>query len=408
MHDTFLRLGRFSTLAWFILVQLEVGSQSAAELHTAIEQEHDLLLEPGTLYTTLARLEQRGWIEPLETVEHTYHFYRLTAAGEDILRHTRDKMYGRRDHIGVAPHSLLFKEQASMLRIVVKLLRLYPPAWRERYEQEMIALLEMHEITFFTLCDLLLGAFDARLDPQYRSARSLFPTERTDWFRFATSVAFCSFPVLVFFYFVCIVDSVDGPWDTLRNKDVLVSLAYSAANFSVSFAWLAIFLAGVLNACINTRRADSRASSTLRFLPLASLLFPPVPLLFHFLVPIHALDNIEFIVIMLCFFAGPFIVALAVSKRRLSERMLRLFLLLGTLTTLGVVAYVASLLACQLATSSRWPGGNWSLQLGLGFVLMSLPVFLAAWALVRGLLALFTKGPTSGAQPLPPQPMRQA
>lgn len=404
MQHTFLHLGRFSTLAWFILVQLEAGPQHVAGLYTAIKQ--DLLLEPGTLYGALARLERQGWIEPLETAEHTYHSYRLTAAGEEALQRTRDKMYGRRDHIG--PHSRFYKEQAHMLRIVIRLLRLYPPAWRERYEQEMIALLEMHEITLFTLLDLLLGAFDARLDPQYRSARALFPTERADWFRFATSVAFCSFPVLIFFYFICILDSVDGPWDTLRNTDVLVSVAYKSAAFSVGVAWLAILLAAVLNACIDTRRADSRASKRLRFLPLASLLFPPVPLLFHFFVPIHALDTIEFILVMLCFLAGPFIVALAVGKRRLSERMLRLFLLLGSLTTLGVAGYVAGLLVCQLATSLLWPGGNWSLQLAIGFVLMALPVLAAAWALVRGLLALFTKGPTKGSQTLPPQSLRQA
>jgi hypothetical protein len=31
--------------------------------------------------------------------------------------------------------------------LVIWILRLYPPAWRERYEAEMVALLEQHAIT---------------------------------------------------------------------------------------------------------------------------------------------------------------------------------------------------------------------------------------------------------------------
>ncbi len=50
----------------------------------------------------------------------------------------------------------------------------YPQGWRERYEEEMIALLEQHNVTLATHFDLLLGALDARLDPSYRSANSLF------------------------------------------------------------------------------------------------------------------------------------------------------------------------------------------------------------------------------------------
>ncbi|MCL6442166.1 MAG: hypothetical protein K6T83_01660 [Alicyclobacillus sp.] len=44
------------------------------------------------------------------------------------------------------------------------LLRLYPRAWRERYEQEMLALLEEHKITPATVLDLLIGALDAHLN----------------------------------------------------------------------------------------------------------------------------------------------------------------------------------------------------------------------------------------------------
>jgi hypothetical protein len=65
-----------------------------------------------------------------------------------------------------------------IMRLVLWILCLYPPAWRERYEAEMVALLEQHEITLWTVLDLFIGALDARLDPHYRSSRQLLPLLR--------------------------------------------------------------------------------------------------------------------------------------------------------------------------------------------------------------------------------------
>lgn len=45
----------------------------------------------------------------------------------------------------------------------MRLLRLYPKAWRQRYEVEMQALLDQHEVTIGTRLDLLRGALDASL-----------------------------------------------------------------------------------------------------------------------------------------------------------------------------------------------------------------------------------------------------
>ncbi len=49
------------------------------------------------------------------------------------------------------------------------ILRLYPSAWRQRYQEEMQALLELHTITAVTALDLLFGALDAWLDPAHRT-----------------------------------------------------------------------------------------------------------------------------------------------------------------------------------------------------------------------------------------------
>jgi hypothetical protein len=46
------------------------------------------------------------------------------------------------------------------------ILRLYPRAWRERYGDELVALLEEHPASPLDHIDLIRGAFDARLQPQ--------------------------------------------------------------------------------------------------------------------------------------------------------------------------------------------------------------------------------------------------
>ena len=53
------------------------------------------------------------------------------------------------------------------------ILRLYPAAWRQRYQEEMQALLELHTITAATALDLLFGALDAWRDPVYRTRESM-------------------------------------------------------------------------------------------------------------------------------------------------------------------------------------------------------------------------------------------
>lgn len=50
------------------------------------------------------------------------------------------------------------------------LLRLYPSAWRERYEDELLALLDERPTSILDTIDLIRGALDAHLHPQVRGA----------------------------------------------------------------------------------------------------------------------------------------------------------------------------------------------------------------------------------------------
>lgn len=68
-----------------VLASLAEGDKHGYAMMEDIEQMSGTRLGPGTLYGALARLEQRGWIEPLEASDRRRP-YRLTAAGAAALR----------------------------------------------------------------------------------------------------------------------------------------------------------------------------------------------------------------------------------------------------------------------------------------------------------------------------------
>jgi DNA-binding PadR family transcriptional regulator len=78
-------LGHFSDPSLFIMASLAAGPRHGYAMMEDIEAFAQVRLGPGTLYGALARLEQRGWIEPLPA-EDRRRPYRLTAAGAVALR----------------------------------------------------------------------------------------------------------------------------------------------------------------------------------------------------------------------------------------------------------------------------------------------------------------------------------
>jgi DNA-binding PadR family transcriptional regulator len=79
------QLGRFSDPALLILSSLAGSPKHGYAMMEDIETFSGTHLEPGTLYGAIERLEQRGWIEPLESEERRRP-YRITAAGVVVLR----------------------------------------------------------------------------------------------------------------------------------------------------------------------------------------------------------------------------------------------------------------------------------------------------------------------------------
>ena len=77
--------GRFSDPSLLILSSLADGPKHGYAMMEDIFTFSGTKLEPGTLYAALARLERRGWIEPLQAEERRRP-YRITGAGEVALR----------------------------------------------------------------------------------------------------------------------------------------------------------------------------------------------------------------------------------------------------------------------------------------------------------------------------------
>ena len=77
-------LGRFAEPALLILVSLSEGPKHGYAIMADVEAGTSRPMGPGTLYAALARLEERGLIEPLSPVERRRP-YRLTAVGARVL-----------------------------------------------------------------------------------------------------------------------------------------------------------------------------------------------------------------------------------------------------------------------------------------------------------------------------------
>jgi DNA-binding PadR family transcriptional regulator len=85
MQKEFDDFGRFSDPSLLILSSLADGAKHGYAMIIDIETFSRIRLEPGTLYGALARLEARGWIEPLPAEERRRP-YRITAEGSRVLR----------------------------------------------------------------------------------------------------------------------------------------------------------------------------------------------------------------------------------------------------------------------------------------------------------------------------------
>src|SRR5262249_15322200 len=104
---------------------------------------------------------------------------------------------------------------------------------------------------------------------------------------------------------------------------------------------------------------------------------------------------IQFGVFFLSALSVPASIALAITRSKIGGRTLRIFLILGTLTNVGLAVHQMSLMMSQGMASLLWPGGNWSLQLIGRLLLMMLPTVVALWVLFGNWIALPPSRPSA-------------
>jgi DNA-binding MarR family transcriptional regulator len=169
-----------------ILACLIHEPKTATAWHEAAEGAIEQGIEPGAFARMVARLERRGLVEAMKA-EPPLRLYRITALGLLAIEQAGTHRQGEKLEEGGSPDWQ--RGRKIIMRLVLWILHLYPPAWRERYEAEMVALLEQHALTLWTVVDLLVGALDARLDPHYRRKRQLLPLRRlqASWRWFASA-----------------------------------------------------------------------------------------------------------------------------------------------------------------------------------------------------------------------------
>jgi DNA-binding PadR family transcriptional regulator len=78
-------MGHYSDPPLLVLASLADGPKHGHAMIEDIVRLCGTRLGPGTLYGAIARLEQQGWIEPLEPEERRRP-YRITAEGLRVLR----------------------------------------------------------------------------------------------------------------------------------------------------------------------------------------------------------------------------------------------------------------------------------------------------------------------------------
>lgn len=291
------------------------------------------------------------------------------------------------------------------MRFVIWMLRLYPLKWRERYGAEMVALLEQHSITLWTMVDLLFGALDARLDPYYHQERPSIPQLpwrglQSSWHLMLT--AFATFWLTLILWL-----SGGGAWGPL-------SFSWSATDVTLllgSLAYLSLpFILAALVGWVGWQ-AGRNAWHLLRLVPVALfiqlLLLPPW---------LDGWQNAALWLLFLLSLAGTAstIGAMLTSFTRWEKRINLPVAIGARLCALALISGMTLLCIINVSWMSMFWSSSWNttispywwygpVTLTLELVTMALATLLAFCALVRSLLELQGLYRTQVAQALPGQ-----
>lgn len=274
-----------------------------------------------------------------------------------------------------------------------RLLRLYPRAWRERYGDEVAAVLTQHRVSLWTVLDVLLGACDAHLHRDLLPGRLVSMAHRI---RSSEVVVFCAFVVFCLAWGP--MQQMRDPlplWESTVHAHPEIRTALDVVNVAGLVALLAILAGGVPILYSSLRSAAGARHWGVLLLYLVPFLLLALLIVYALLVsstwtqrvapgsqdvtPLAAALQLGFVALFLLAIAGSVAaVARAVMRSDLSDRVLRFALLPATVAAVALVGAFVAVVALAALAISEAP------QLG------SLPTMgiVLAFALAAAVLAL--------------------
>lgn len=281
------------------------------------------------------------------------------------------------------------------------LLRLYPRAWRDRYEDEMLLVLQRHQVTLWTLLDLLVGAIDAQMNLDLLPGRLMSMQHRLR----TSEIAIFSALVL-FLVPLLVLQRLRDPladWERVVAAHPDIRLVFIAFQWAGVVALLALLAGGlpILTSTIG-RALRQRDWPVLRLLAvpaIAAAILVGYSLLASgsWAEPVSAarpegLLTTRAIVLQLGLVilvvggvvAGTAGLALAVARAEPNERLLRLALAPAAVATLAIFGGLASAATMCLLVGTEAPDLAPAGLLAMALVPMALAAGLAAVALHRG------------------------
>jgi hypothetical protein len=300
------------------------------------------------------------------------------------------------------------------------LLRLYPPAWRARYAEEFLALLDACPLSIWTLWDVCLGALDARLHlaPVSEGMRPLIPRFRT-----SAVTVFCAY---IGFVVAGLAFGQMVEYDDFQH--LLASTSSVTISYWVLYAGAFIALVAVLVGGVPLAVAAGRfALATKRWRLLLLFAVPPVSLMvwLGYVVLVQTLNPnnqkllaaslAERIVIMgvflglfgLAAIASTAAVSLLILHSQISEKLFRFVRVPALITTLAMGVMFLAVVAYGLAARAANPqlfaenngllGTNTTLCWLVLLAMMACATVIAVVALIRS-----TRGNRSGTHATTP------
>jgi hypothetical protein len=245
------------------------------------------------------------------------------------------------------------------------LLRLYPTVWRERYGEEFAVLLEDCSLTPFTVFDVVIGALDARIEPQDTSGRILRMLQQT---RRSAITVFCAWIAFVLAG-MAFNQMIEDDLRRLNGAHPDIAAAYYVVMGGAVVALLAVLAGGLPVAYAALRRAfaDRRRDIPLLFavppVALAVWLFSTW-LLVNVVAPSATSVSSSTKTFVFVTWVGVFIVAaivstiavsVAIARAEVSPSVFRFALGPATVATLAMIVMTGAVIAWGLFVHSEVP-----------------------------------------------------